>query len=329
MQQEFNDNDLDDLRAVVQLREACGAADIAIGDLRTAVELTAGLRARGLTLDHLQTTLQVAEDLAEAGLYLEDAVAVVDLMKALKKAGINARLPEQLGAALKRYDALGYEPKLLGRVAKLWEQLKALNLGLDDLEHLIAQYGQLAELGLDAKAAADLATAFHLAGVPAVQRPEVLRTATSLGQTGTALADLQAERETCIQKLRRLQAEQAVLQETLKASRDEHARIQQEAIEAKERVAALREEAANQEDAIATAGALEHFFRGNLDAADPFFAKVATLRQLRRTRPGQFPNFETGLAVAIQAQLRQFLTRISEAALAPPALGSTGPSANE
>ncbi|HZP39430.1 MAG TPA: hypothetical protein VFE48_23305 [Methylomirabilota bacterium] len=329
MQQEFNDNDLDDLRAVVQLREACGAANIAISDLRTAVELTGGLRARGLTLDHLQTTLQVAADLAEAGLYLEDAVAVVELMKALKKAGINARLPEQLGAALKRYDALGYEPKQLGRVAKLWEQLKALNLGLDDLEHPLAQYRQLAELGLDARAVADLATAFDLAGVPAVQRAEVLGNAITLGQAGIALAGLQAEREACLQELRQRQAEQALLEETLKASRDEFARIQQEAAEAKERVAALREKAATQEDAIATTGALEQFFRGNLDAADPFFAKVVTLRQLRRTRPGQFPNFETGLSVAIQAQLRRFLTVITEAALAAPALGSTDPSAKE
>jgi hypothetical protein len=328
MQQEFNDNALDDLRAVVQLREACGAANIAIGDLRTAVELTAGLRARGLTLDHLQTTLQVAADLAEAGLYLEDAVAVVELMKALKKAGVNARLPEQLGAALKRYDALGYDPKQLGRVAKLWEQLKALNLGLDDLEHLIAQYGQLAELGLDARAAADLATAFDLAGVPAVQRTKLLGNAITLGQAGIGLADLQAERETCLQELRRRQAEQALLEETLKASRDEFARIQQEAAEAKERVAALREEAATQEDAIATTGALEQFFRGNLAAADPFFAKVATLRQLRRTRPGQFPNFETALSVAIQAQVRQFLTRISETPATAPELGSAGPSKN-
>jgi hypothetical protein len=328
MQQEFDDPDLDDLRVVVRLREACGAAEITASDLRTAVEFTAGLRKRGLTLDDIQTTLQVAADLADAGLYLEDAVAVVALMKALKKAGINARVPEQLGAALKRFDALGYEPKQLGRMANLWEQLHALDLGLDDLERLLAQYRQLAELGLDARTAADLATAFDLAGVPAGQHAAVLGKAITLGQTGIALAGLQAERETCVQDLRRLQAEQAVLHETLTASRDEQARIQQEAIEATERVAALREEAAKRADAIATAGALEQFFHGNLDAADPFLAKVAILRQLRRTRPGQFPNFEISLSVAIQAQMRQFLTQISEAPPAAPAPGSAGPSAD-
>ncbi len=328
MQQEFNDNDLDDLRAVVQLREACGTANIAISDLRTAVELTAGLRARGLTLDHIQATLQVAADLAEAGLYLEDAVAVVDLMKALKKAGINARLPEQLGAALKRYYALGYEPKQLGRVAKLWAQLQALDLGLDDLEQLLAQHRQLAELGLDARAAADLATAFDLAGVPDAQRAPVLGKAIALGQTGIALADLQAEQETRSQELRQLQAGQTALQEILTAGRDEQARIDQEETATRVRVAALREEAAKAEDALATAGALQHFFLGNLDAADPFFAKVITLRQLRRTRPGLFPGFETMLSVAIQAQVRQFLSRICEAPLAPPARGAVGPAAN-
>ncbi len=328
MQQDFNDDALEDLRAVVQLREACGAAHIAIGDLRTAVELTAGLRARGLTLDHLQTTLQVAADLAEAGLYLEDAGAVVDLMKGLKKAGVNARVPEQLGAALKRYDALGYEPKQLGRVAKLWEQLKALDLGLDDLEQLLAQHRELAELGLDARAAADLATAFDLAGVPDAQRAPVLGKAIALGQTGIALADLQAEQETRSQELRQLQADQTALQEILTTGRNEQARIDQEETATRARLAALREEAAKAEDALATARALQHFFLGNLDAADPFFAKVVTLRQLRRTRPGQFPEFETMLSGAIQTQVRQFLSRICDAPLAPPARGAVGPAAN-
>ena len=328
MQQEFDDPALDDLRTVVRLREACGAAEITTSALRTAVEFTAALRQRGLTLDDIQPALQVAADLADSGLYLEDAVAVVALMKALKRAGINARVPEQLGAALKRFDALGYEPKQLGRMAGLWEQLTALDLGLDDLERLLAQYRQLAELGLDARTAADLATAFDLAGVPAGQRAAVLGKATALGQTGIALADLQAERETCVQELRRLQAEQAVLQETLKAGRDEQARIQQEATEAKERVGALREEAAKEEDAIATAGALQHLLRGNVDAAQPFFAQVITLCQLRRTRPGLFPNFETNLSAAIQAQVRQFLARISETPPAALAPGSADPSAN-
>ncbi len=328
MQQEFDDPALDDLRAVVRLREACGAAEITASALRTAVEFTGALRQRGLTLDDIQPTLQVAADLAEAGLSLEEAVVVVALMKALKKAGINARVPEQLGAALKRFDALGYEPKQLGRMAKLWEQLSALDLGLDDLERLLAQYRQLAELGLDARTAADLATAFDLAGVPAGQRAAVLGKAIALGQTGIALADLQAERETCLQELRRLQAEQAVLRETLKASRDEQARIQQEATEAKERVGALREEAAKEEDAIATAGALQHLLRGNVDAAQPFFAQVITLCQLRRTRPGLFPNFEASLSAAIQAQVRQFLARISETPPAALAPGSADPSAN-
>lgn len=326
--QEFNDNDLDDLRAAVQLREACSAANIAISDLRTAVELTAGLRQRGLTLDHIQTTLQVAADLAEAGLYLEEAVAVVDLMKALKKAGINARVPEQLGAALERYDALGYAPKPIARMAKLWEQLKALGLGLDDLERLLAQHHQLAELGMDARAAVDLATAFDLARVPDVQRAEVLGKAITLGQTGIALADLQAERETRSHELRRLQAEQAVLQEILKAGRDEQALVEQEETEARARVTTLREDAAKADDAMAAARALQHLFLGNLDAADPFFAKVITLRQLRRTRPGQFPEFEAMLSVAIQGQVRQFLARICEAPLAAPAPGAVGPSAN-
>ncbi len=328
MQQEFDDNDLDDLQAVVRLREACGAAEITVSDLRTAVELTAGLRERGLTLDHIQTTLQVAADLGEAGLYLEEAVAVVDLMKALKKAGINTRVPEQLGAALTRYDALGYEPRQITRLAKLWEQLKALDLDLDHLESLLAQHRQLAELGLDTRAAADLATAFDLAGVPDGQRAEVLGKAITLGQTGIALADLQAQRETLSQELRRLQAEQAALQETLKAGRDEQARIEQQQTEARARVAALREEAAKEEDTIATALAFQHFLLGNLDTSDPFFSKVIILHQLRRARPGQFPRFETILSAAIQAQARQFLTRICEAPLAAPTSDSADPSAN-
>jgi hypothetical protein len=328
MQQEFDDPALDDLRAVVRLREACGAAEITASALRTAVEFTAALRKRGLTLEDIQPTLQVAADLAEAGLSLEEAVVVVALMKALKKAGINTRVPEQLGAALKRFDALGYEPKQLGRVQKLWEQMQALDLGLDDLERLLVQYRQLATLGLDARAAADLATACDLAAVPDGQRAEVLGKAITLGQGGIALADLQAERETRSQELRHLQAEQAALQEILKAGRDEQARIEQEETEARARVTALREEAAQADDAMATARALQYLLLGNLNAADPFFAKVITLRQLRRTRPGLFPGFETMLSVGIQAHVRQFLSRICEAPLATPAPGAVGPSAN-
>lgn len=140
-----NDVTLQDLLAVVQLREACATAEISVSDLRTAVEVTAGLSKRGLTLDHIQTVLRVAEDLIEAGLPLKEAVSVADQMKALKKAGIDPRVPDRLEAALRCYEALGYEPRRITRLAELSERLRGLGLGLDDLEAGLARLGRLTE----------------------------------------------------------------------------------------------------------------------------------------------------------------------------------------
>ncbi len=191
--QQSSGTDLDDLLAVVQLRKACGTAEIAVADLRTAVELTAGLRERGLTLDHIQTVLQVADDLVEAGLSLNEAVAVAALMKAMKKAGTDPRVPEQFDTALQRYAALGYDPKQLGRLAALSTRLASLRLRLADLEAVVAHSGRLTELGLDGSAAEVLATTLALAGVPDPLRGDILAKAVELGQAGVTLAEVHAE----------------------------------------------------------------------------------------------------------------------------------------
>ena len=169
--QRADDVSLQDLLAVVRLRDECETAEIAVSDLRAAVQLTVGLRERGLTLlDDIPTTLAVAKELDEAGLSLKDAVAVARFMKAIKKAGIDPGLPEQLQAALDRYASVGYEAKQISRLASLWERLRDLGIGLDNLESVVAQVGRLAELGMNGSAAEALAAALSLASVPEADR---------------------------------------------------------------------------------------------------------------------------------------------------------------
>jgi len=202
-----NQNDLWDLETIVQLREACEVTEVAVSDLRDALELFAGLRRRGLTLDDLRTTGQVADDLAAAGLGLEDAVAVSDLMKALKKAGTDARVPERLETALTRFAALGYEPKRLGRLAELWDRLKAQRVSLGELDDLVTQIGHVRAAGLDMPSAAALATALELAAVPTAQRPQLLAAVVEKGLVHIELADLRAERDALREELQQLRAQ--------------------------------------------------------------------------------------------------------------------------
>jgi hypothetical protein len=204
-----NQNDLWDLETIVQLREACEITEVAVSDLRDALELFAGLRRRGLTLDDLRTAGQVADDLAAAGLGLEDAVAVSDLMKAMKKAGTDARLPERLDAALKRFSALGYEPKRLGQLAELWDRLRAQRVSLKELDDLVTQIGHVRAAGLDMPSAAALATALELAAVPTAQRPQLLAAVVEKGLVHIELADLQAKRDALREELQRLRTQRA------------------------------------------------------------------------------------------------------------------------
>jgi hypothetical protein len=204
-----NQGDLWDLETIVQLREACEITEVAVSDLRDALELFAGLRRRGLTLDDLRTTAQVADDLAAAGLGFEDAVAISALMKAMKKAGTDARVPERLDAALKRFAVLGYEPKRLERLAELWDRLKAQRVSLKELDDLMTQIRDVRAAGLDMASAAALATALELAAVPTAQRPQLLAAVVEKGLIRIELVDLQAERDVLREELQRLRAQRA------------------------------------------------------------------------------------------------------------------------
>lgn len=324
--QRYDDLTFRDLLAVVRLREACETAEISVRDLRIAVNLNVGLQERGLTvLDDIPTTLRVADDLDEAGLSLKDAVAVASLMKAMKKAGVDPRVPEQLQATLERYEALGYEPTQITRLADCWSRLTGLGLGLDDLEPALARLGRLTELGLDGNTAETLAATLDLAGVPQAERGEVLTKAVELGQTGIALAEMQADREALQEEVQQLREEQAALQDALAGGQDELARIQQERDQTQAKLAALEEQATLLQNAIAAGVALQGFLLGDLEAADEFYTLVAVIRGIRRKGSPQLPAFER-LTAKIQERVREFLTQISTRPL-PPAPGSQGTSA--
>jgi hypothetical protein len=204
-----NQNDLSDLETILQLRDACETTAVPVSDLREALELFSSLRKRGLTLDDLRTTCQVADDLAEAGLSLEEAVAVSRFIKAMKKAGTDVRMPERLEAALKRFAALGYEPKRLGQLAELWDRLKAQCVSLKGMDDLVTQLCHVRAAGLDMSSAAALATALELAAVPPAQRPQLLATVVEKGLAHAELAELQAERDAVREELQRLRDERA------------------------------------------------------------------------------------------------------------------------
>jgi len=132
-----NQHDLGGLETILYLRESCAATEVAVEDLREHLQLMARLQERGLTLDDLRRTCQVADDLAEAGLNHKQASTVSNLVKALKKAGVDARVPEQLAAALARYTALGYAPTRLRRLAELCQCLQKLRVSLTQLQAMV------------------------------------------------------------------------------------------------------------------------------------------------------------------------------------------------
>ena len=314
-----NDITLQDLLAVIQLREACATAEIAVSDLRTAVELTAGLRQWGLTLDRIQTVLQIAEDLTDAGLSLHEARRVADLMKALKKAGIDPRAPDQLDAALQRYAALGYEAQSLTRLAVLWERLERRGLGLDDLAAVLARLDRLTDLGLDGDMAEALATMLGLADVAETQRGEVLAKAVELGEEAITLVQVRADRDARQEEVQRLQIDRAALQLTLAAEQDQLARIRLERDQVQHELAALRDQRTYREDAIASAQALEGFLLSNPDVTDAFFARMVVVRDLRRRRSPHSARIESTLTAATQQRVLDFLKRICRVPLPPTA----------
>lgn len=321
--QRADDVSLQDLLAVVRLRDECETAEIAVSDLRTAVELTVGLRERELTLlDDIPTTLAVAKELDEAGLSLKDAAAVARLMKAMKKAGINPGLPEQLQTALDRYTTLGCDAKQISRLASLWERLRDLGIGLDDLESVVAQVGRLAELGMNGSTAEALAAALSLASVAVAERGGVLGNAVQLGQAGVAFAGLQADLHALEEQNQQLQHQQAGLEGALAEKSAELTRIQQELDQAQTELDGLRDKARLLDDAIAAGRALQGFLLGNLAATDEFFTRVEVIRDLRRKGSPTFQDLETWLTAAIQQRVLDFLKRISTL---PPVPSSQGP----
>jgi hypothetical protein len=321
--QSADDVSLEDLLAVVRLRDECETAEIAVSDLRTAVELTVGLRERGLTLlDDIPTTLAVAKELDEAGLSLKDAAAVARLMKAMKKAGINPGLPEQLQAALDRYTTLGCDAKQIRRLTSLWERLRDLGIGLDDLESVVAQVGRLAELGMNGSMAEALAAALSLASVAEAERGAVLSNAVQLGQAGVGFTGLQADLHALEEQNQQLRHEQAGLKGALAEESADLSRIQQELDQARTELDGLRDKAGLLDDAIAAGRALQGFLLGNLDATDEFFTRVEVLRDLRRKGSPTFRDLETWLTAAIQQRVLDFLKRISTL---PPVPSSQGP----
>ena len=322
--QRADDVSLEDLLAVVRLRDACETAEIAVSDLRTAVELTVGLRERGLTLlDDIPTTLAVAKELDEAGLSLKDAAAVARLMKAMKKAGINPGLPEELQAALDRYTKLGCDAKQIRRLASFWERLRDLAIGLDDLESVVAQVGRLAELGMNGSMAEALAAALSLASVAEAERGAVLSNAVQLGQAGVGFAGLQADLHALEEQNQQLRHEQAGLKGALAEESADLSRIQQELDQARTELDVLRDKARLLDDAIAAGRALQGFLLGNLAATDEFFTRVEVIRDLRRKGSPTFRDLETWLTAAIQQRVLDFLKRISTLPPVPSSQGAT------
>ena len=318
------DGSFEDLLAVVRLREACATTEIAVRDLRTAVELTVGLRERGLTLlDDVPTTLEIAKDLDEAGLSLKDAVAVAGLMKAMKKVGINPGLPEQLQGVLVRYTTLGYDAKQISRLARLWERLRALGIGLDDLESVVAQFDRLTELGLNASTTEGLATTFTLASVSEAERGAALSKAVELGQAGITLAGVQVERHALEDQVQQLRREQAALEGAFAETSAELTRIQQELDQARTELDGLRDQARLLDDAIAASRALQGFLLGNLAATDEFLTRVEVIRDLRRKGSPSFRDLETWLTAANRQRVLDFLKRISTLPSMPSGQGTT------
>lgn len=230
-------------------------------------------------------------------------------------------MPEQLGAALQHYAALGYDPKQLRRLAALSTRLTNLRLGVDDLETFVAHSGRLTELGLDGAAAEALATTLALTGAPDPQRGDILAKAVELGQAGVTLAAVQEERDAVRAHVQQLRDERAAVQDAIAAGQDELAGMQVEVDQARAGVESLRDQAFLLEDAIAAGRALQHFLLSHLDLADAFLTRVVTIHALRRKGALQVPGLETWLTGEIQARVREFLKQITAM---PPAAGSQG-----
>jgi hypothetical protein len=308
--QQANEIDFWDLEAILHLRSACEATEVAVSELREGLGLLAGLQERGLTLDDIRTTLKVADDLGAAGLYLEEAVAVADLMKALEEAGVDPTMLEQLQAALARYEVLGYSSEQITPLAELSECIENLGITRGEVADLVAQIRRLRSLGLDAQAAEALVTAVGLAGISEGQRADMLAEVVEKGVIHVSLTALRAEREALCREIHPLRDEHAQLQNGLATARDDLTRIREEEAAARERLGTLQTTAKEFENALTAAQALEAFLR-ELDPGDRLFSHVAKIAEIQQKHPGRLVALERILGDSVRNRIRQFLLHIS------------------
>jgi len=119
--------------------------------------------------------------------------------------------------------------------------------------------------------------------------------------------------------VQRLRAERVALQHALAVEEDQLARTRLERDQVQHELAALRDQTTPLEDAIGSARALEGFLLSDPVVIDAFFARVVVVRELRRRSSARATTIETTLTTATQRRVLDFLKRISQLPLSPPA----------
>ncbi len=310
--------ELDDLRAIVRLREQCEATEVSIEELRHSLELQAALREADLSAEEAASALSVADDLSAAGLSLEEAQQVAELMRALEEAGVNPTIVENLQAALNQYRQLGYEPTPITRLAELASRLQSLEITPEDLEERLQHLERVAALGLDLATTERLAAALQAVGAVGERGEAVLAQIVQMAGVHVDVAALQAQKDTLEQDVRRLEGARAEAQQALDAVQTEISQATEHVRALTQRLQRLHELCDSMQGAVESAQVFEGFLlAGNPAHVDAFWERVARLHTARIKVGGVFPDVEARWTGEIRQQVFSFLQRIARG-LAPP-----------
>ncbi|MBI4543295.1 MAG: hypothetical protein HY705_09705 [Gemmatimonadetes bacterium] len=319
-----NDTDLFDLNVIVRLREECEEKDVAVADLRRFLDGLRVLRKHDLTLDDVGAALEVVDALAAAGLTLESASEVAELMEALAEAGVeDATIPDQLRDALARFEALGYAPDRLAKLAEVQTKLEALALTPERLDEALVQLQEVQALGLDPATARRLAEAIHAAAAEGADRRQLVTRLVETAAADLKLGTLRTEQARLQQAINDLRAKQAKLRERVEDLRAQAARGQEQEEALSRRVEELRKEAEALPDVLGAGLAVQDALLA-ADLTDRFWVSVLRLHEMKTKHPGQFPASEKMLTATIRQMVRDLLVRIAATEPAPVATASSG-----
>lgn len=308
-------HEVEDLRAIVHLRNACAEAQVSVAELHDYLELRAALKRHGISVAEVRDVAALGAALDAAGVSWEQAREVADVIAALEKAGIDVAVVENLRVALGQFASLGVDPIRLTPLAKLWERLQERGLTVDTLGGTLNLLDRLNALGLDEQTADALAGMLDAAGVRTGDRGAVLKRSVDVGCTEGDRLRLQQQLAAARNDLTLAQEALREAEGALRAVSAEIEQTTQKRDVMRAEIAILDEEGAARHSALVTADALMRLLLSQTTLHHPVWRILEQILQLKRS---QRPVAET-TAVRLTSEVRQHIRGLLEQMVEPEA----------